>query len=68
MWRIDSIVWRAGRKKLPPVEKKQQITVHLSQQELDFIDRYEGKNRSERLRKLIQELINKNIQTWKIKL
>jgi len=53
----------AGRKKLPPVEKKQQITVHLSQQELDFIDRYEGKNRSERLRKLIQELINKNIQT-----
>jgi|LSQX01.2.fsa_nt_gb metal-responsive CopG/Arc/MetJ family transcriptional regulator len=53
----------AGRKKLSPAKKKQSVSVYLSKGELDFIDQYDGKNRSEKLRNLIRDVIEKTDQT-----
>lgn len=45
----------AGRKKLPEKLKKKGYTFQLTQDEVKFIEGFNGSNRSESLRKLIDE-------------
>lgn len=50
----------AGRKRKSDEEKKQGYTFYLDQNDFSYIDDFEGKNRSERLRNLINE--HKNLK------
>jgi hypothetical protein len=48
----------SGRKKLPDDTIKKGYTFQLTQDELDFIEKFEGENRSQKLRNMIREYEN----------
>lgn len=48
----------SGRKPLPESKKRKGYTFQLTKEELQFIESIEGKNRSEKLRKLIKQYKN----------
>lgn len=48
----------AGRKKLPDTSKKKGCTLQLSPEDIKLIDSFKGKNRSEKLRNILDEYRN----------
>ncbi|OIJ09313.1 hypothetical protein BKP35_16715 [Anaerobacillus arseniciselenatis] len=54
----------SGRKKLPEKDKKKGYTFQLTYDEITFIESFEGKNRSESLRELVDEykILKKQIE------
>lgn len=49
---------RSGRKAIPEQLKKKGYTFQLSNEDINFIESFEGKNRSEKLRNLIKDYKN----------
>lgn len=48
----------SGRKKIPKKLKKKGYTFQLTQDDINFIESFDGKNRSDSLRKLIKNYKN----------